>query len=91
MARTSDPELAGRRRRHEALYIDAHGNVTDDPAEAVRGEILEYDERGQPVRRTSFFLEEIRWLPVGEPAFLLWVLVFLLAVWFMIGLALGLL
>ena len=33
---------------------------------------------------------EIRWLPVGEAAFLLWVLVLLLAVWFGIGFALGL-
>ncbi len=91
MARLSDPEVA--ERRHEAFYVDAHGNATQDPAEAVRGEILEYDERGQPVRRTSFFLDDVEmdWLPVSEPALLLWVLVLLLAVWLMIGLALGLL
>ena len=33
---------------------------------------------------------EISWLPVSESAFLLWVLVLLLAVWFGLGLALGL-
>lgn len=33
---------------------------------------------------------EISWLPVSESAFLLWVLVLLLAVWLGIGTALGL-
>jgi hypothetical protein len=33
---------------------------------------------------------EISWLPVSESAFLLWVLVLLLGVWFGLGLALGL-
>jgi hypothetical protein len=33
---------------------------------------------------------EISWLPVSESAFLLWVLVLLLAVWFGVGFALGL-
>jgi hypothetical protein len=33
---------------------------------------------------------EISWLPVGESAFLLWVLVLLLAAWLGIGVALGL-
>jgi hypothetical protein len=32
---------------------------------------------------------EIRWLPCGETAFLLWVLVALLAAWLLIGVALG--
>lgn len=32
---------------------------------------------------------EIRWLPCGEAAFLLWVLVALLAAWLLIGVALG--
>jgi hypothetical protein len=42
--------------------------------------------------RLSFRIEqvEIRWLPVSESAFLLWVLVLLLAVWLGIGVALGL-
>ena len=78
--------------RREAFYVDAHGNATQDPAEAVRGEILEYDDAGRAVRRTRFFLDdvEIQWLPVSEPAFLMWVLVFLVIVWLAIGLALGL-
>jgi hypothetical protein len=33
---------------------------------------------------------EISWLPVSESAFLLWVLVLLLAVWFGVGVAVGL-
>lgn len=33
---------------------------------------------------------EIRWLPVSESAFLLWVLILLLVVWLGIGVALGL-
>jgi hypothetical protein len=43
-------------------------------------------------RRIWFRVEqvEINWLPVGESAFLLWVLVLLLAVWLGIGAALGL-
>jgi hypothetical protein len=55
---------------------------------------LERVERSeQPdARRVWFRVEEveIRWLPVGEAAFLLWVLVALLAVWLGIGAALGL-
>ncbi|HET8651170.1 MAG TPA: hypothetical protein VFM13_01210 [Gaiellaceae bacterium] len=45
-----------------------------------------------PVRRAWYRIEqvEISWLPVGEAAFLLWVLVLLLGVWFGIVLALGL-
>ena len=79
--------------RQAAYYVDSHGDPTDDPARAVRGAIVEYDEHGRPVRRTWFFLDqvEIDWLPIGERAFLLWVLAFLLVVWFAIGVALGLL
>jgi hypothetical protein len=45
-----------------------------------------------PVRRVWFRVEEVEisWLPVGESAFLLWVLVLLLACWLGIGVALGL-
>jgi hypothetical protein len=73
-------------------YVDAEGQPTDDPARAVRGEIVDYDSRSKPVRRTWFRLEqvEIKWLPVSESAFLLWVLVLLVAVWIGIGVALGL-
>ncbi len=35
---------------HTVMY-DADGNVTDDRAQAVRGEVVELDEDGQVVRR----------------------------------------
>ena len=68
-------------------YTDADGQATEDPAAAVSGEIVEYDAHGRPRRRTRFFLDkgEIPWLPVSEPAFLLWVLVALFVVWLVIG------
>jgi hypothetical protein len=75
-----------------ATYLDAEGNRTKDPARAVRGEVFEHDaERGRR-RRTWFFIEEveIKWLPVSESAFLLWVLVLLLALWLLIGFVFGL-
>jgi hypothetical protein len=64
------------------LYVDADGKPTDDPRQAVRGEILEREGDGSP-RRTWFLLDEveIKWLPMSEGAFLLWVLVALVAVW----------
>lgn len=73
-------------------YTDADGFPTDDPAAAVRGEITEYDAHGRPRRRTRFFLENeaLPWLPVSEPAFLLWVLVALVVAWLVVGLILGL-
>ena len=73
--------------RRQQFYIDADGNRTDDPALAVRGEVVEYDEKGRPAKRTWFLLDEveIEWLPVSEPAFLLWVFAFLLAIWVVIG------
>jgi hypothetical protein len=71
-------------------YTDAEGRATDDPAAAVEGEIVDYDAHGTPTRRTRFFLSEreLPWLPISEPAFLLWVLVLLMAVWVVIGLVL---
>jgi hypothetical protein len=74
-----------------ALLRDADGNRTDDPSKAVRGEVVSHDEEGR-VRRTWFLFEEvdIKWLPVSESAFLLWVLVALIAAWLLIGVALGL-
>jgi hypothetical protein len=69
-------------------YTDAEGKATDDPAAAVSGEIVEYDAHARPRRRTRFFLDEreIPWLPVSEPAFLLWVFAGLFVVWLAIGL-----
>ena len=87
----------GRGERHRAArrptparavaYTDAEGHATDDPAAAVRGEIVDYDAHGAPARRTRFFLSEreLPWLPISESAFLLWILVALMAVWVAIG------
>jgi hypothetical protein len=88
MGRTEvDPLLSHSRPAPAVSYTDAEGRATDDPAAAVRGEILEYDAHGHPARRTRFFLteRELPWLPVGEAAFLLWVLVILMIVWLGVG------
>jgi hypothetical protein len=84
----SPPE---RPRRKVVAYVDATGHATHDPAQAVSGEIAEYDDHGR-LRRTRFFLDrsELSWLPVSEPAFLLWVLAGLILVWACIGLVLTL-
>jgi hypothetical protein len=75
-----------------SVYFDAEGNRTENPAQAVRGEVLEHDPKAGRTRRTWFFLEEVelKWLPVTESAFLLWVLVLLLGLWLLIGFAFGL-
>jgi hypothetical protein len=78
----------GRKRRRpegrspRVIYRDAEGRETDDPREAVQGEILDYGH-ARPLRRVRFFLDrkELPWLPVSEPAFLLWVLVGLFVIW----------
>jgi hypothetical protein len=51
------------------------------------------EARTRSVMRVWFRIEEVEisWLPVSESAFLLWVLALLLAVWFGICAALGLL
>jgi hypothetical protein len=81
-----------RPRSKTVVYLDADGRVTQDPAHAVSGEIAEFDSHGRRLRRTRFFLDrsEIPWLPVSEPAFLLWVLAGLFLVWVAIGLVLTL-
>jgi len=78
--------------RRVGSYVDAEGRPTTDPGTAIRGEILEYDGEGHP-KRTWFFLKEveIKWLPMSEGAFLLWVLVFLFGVWVLIGVLFALL
>ena len=66
---------------------DVDGRPTDDPAAIVRGEIVERDTHGRTTRRTPFFLTEREMpLPVSEPAFLLWMLAALIAIWLVIGL-----
>jgi len=74
------PNQAGAERPR--LY-DAQGRLTTDPARAVRGEVVELDQHRQIARRTWFRIEwiEFKWLPVSEPAFLLWVLVLFVGVW----------
>lgn len=92
MGRAEGPRAARRPTPARAVaYTDGEGHATDDPAAAVEGEIVDYDAHGTPTRRTRFFLTERElpwWLPVSEPAFLLWVLVILMAVWVVIGLVL---
>jgi hypothetical protein len=83
------PEPKSARAPRKVVYSDAAGRATEDPAQAVTGEIAEYDDHGR-LRRTRFFLDraDIPWLPVSEPAFLLWVLAGLILVWAGIGLLL---
>jgi hypothetical protein len=78
--------------RRVGSYIDAEGQRTSDPGTAIQGEILEYNGEDHP-KRTWFFLKEleIKWLPMSESAFLLWVLVLLFGVWVLIGVLFGLL
>jgi hypothetical protein len=63
--------------------VDAEGKAVTSLEHAVGGEILVSNDRGGSKRRTWFLIEEveIKWLPVSESAFLLWVLVLLVAVW----------
>ena len=51
------------------------------------------DEATEPVAhrgRFSFAYVELKWLPVGESAFLLWVFAALFGVWLLVGYLLGL-
>jgi hypothetical protein len=80
--------LESAERRRSIMYVDADGLPTDDATKAMRGEVIEYDGHGRPARRTRFFLDrsELPWLPVSEPAFLLWVFAGLFVAWLAIGL-----
>jgi len=84
MARTRLP-------RRTVLYRDSDGQPTSDAAAAVSGEVVELDDHGRRGHRIRFFLqrEQLPWLPVGEPAFLLWVLAALVIVWVGIATYLG--
>ncbi len=76
---------------HDTFFVDEQGRPTDDPARAVRGEIVALDSAGR--RRRSWFVSsqaKLDWLPVSESAFLLWVLLGLLGLWLLLGFALGL-
>ena len=85
-----DPPLPATIPARVVRYTDAEGRATDDPAAAVSGEAVLYDEHGVPRRRTLFVLtqRELPWLPVGEGAFLIWVLVGLMLIWLAVGLVL---
>jgi hypothetical protein len=86
----SDGDRTGSAPRTAARYVDADGRPTEDPAAAVAGEVVHRDVHGR-LQRTRFFLtsrEMPSWIPVGEAAFLLWVLVALFAAWVVIGLLL---
>jgi hypothetical protein len=73
-------------------FRDHEAEGSDNPAAAVHGPVVEYDSQGRPVRRARVFLaeRELPWLPVSEPAFLLWVLAAFVVVWLFIGLFLTL-
>lgn len=73
------------------LYRDGEGQPTSDAAEAVSGEVVELGVHDRDARRIPFFLqrEQLPWLPVSEPAFLLWVLAALVIVWVGIAAYLG--
>ena len=77
--------------RASKTNVDARGRITDDASDAVAAEVAEYGAHGR-LRRARFFLDraDLPWLPVGEAAFLLWVLVALHVLWASIGLALRL-
>jgi hypothetical protein len=76
--------------RKRAVYLDADGAVVTNPAQAVRGEIIEDDGGGNERPHAWFRVEQVEldWLPVRESAFLLWVLALLAAVWLAIGVVL---
>jgi hypothetical protein len=78
------------RSRRSRVFLDAEGRVTKDPNAAVSGEVVERAPTGVVLRRRRFFLEqrELPWLPVGEAAFLLWVLGALVGVWVIVGVVL---
>jgi hypothetical protein len=82
--------MAPESRRKNAYFLDGRGRRTDDPEQAVSGEVAEYDAHGRVLRRTRFFLgrAELPWLPMGEAAFLLWVLAVLVLVWVCIAVVL---
>jgi hypothetical protein len=83
-----EPDTPQRARK---TNVDARGRSMEDASDAVAAEVAEYGAHGR-LRRARFFLDraDLPWLPVGEAAFLLWVLVALLVLWASIGLTLRL-
>jgi hypothetical protein len=78
------------RGRRTTVYRDAQGNLTESPAAAVSGEILEEPDGEGSSRRTWFRVEEVelKWLRISETAFLLWVLALLVVAWLVVALVL---
>ena len=85
MPRRAEPR--DEKKVEQAWMYDADGRLTTDPAQAVRGEVVELDEHHQISQRSWFRIEwiEIKWLPVSEPAFLLWVLAGFVAAWVVVA------
>jgi len=85
-------------RRHPAavrrvVLRETDAAAIDEPAAATSGEIAEHDAHGAVRGRTRFFLHDREmpsWVPVGEAAFLLWVLVALVVAWLVVGVILRL-
>jgi hypothetical protein len=73
-----------------SVYLDAEGKRTQDPGKAVGGEIVERAGDGRRAKRTWFRIQEVelKWLPVSEAAFLLWVLALLVFAWLVAALVL---
>jgi hypothetical protein len=78
--------------KRAARYRHNGGQPGGDVVDAASGEPVELDTHGRRVPRLRLFLdrEELPWLPVSEPAFLLWVLAVLVVVWIGIAVYLGL-
>jgi len=62
--------------------------MTDDADLQTR--LDEANEPAAPRSRYSFAQVELKWLPVSESAFLLWVMAALFGVWLLVGYLLGL-
>ncbi len=62
--------------------------MTDDAD--LETKLDEANEPVGPAARFSFAQVELKWLPVSESAFLLWVLAALVGVWLLVGYLLGL-
>jgi len=83
------PGAPARTRDRATRLYDGAGELTTDPRRAVRGEVIEQDAEGAP-RRTWFLIEqvELKWLPISESAFLIWVLALFVTAWVIVALVL---
>jgi hypothetical protein len=81
--RTEEKRHAARRRT--AVFLDAQGNRTGDPAHVQRGEVVEYDDQSEPVTRTWLYVLEAEWPRLNGPGVLLIALALLLALWLLVA------